>query len=55
MTKIRQDIYSVRDHVDKLFRQAALDLSEACSSDDEIKKEMHEAVERWAKGKDGGA
>jgi hypothetical protein len=45
----KQDIESVRRNVDKLFRTAVLDLREAYSSDREIKREMHEAVDRIMK------
>jgi hypothetical protein len=46
MTKFVQDILSARRKVDELFRQAALELSAACSSDEKVKQEMHEAVDR---------
>lgn len=46
MANIKQDIQSVRRKVDELFREAAIELSAACSSDEKVKQEMHEAVDR---------
>jgi len=46
MTAYKQDLFSVRHSIDQLFRYAVLELRTACSSNDEIKKEMQEAVER---------
>jgi hypothetical protein len=47
MTKFVQDILSARRKVDELFREAALVLNAACSSDEKVKQEMHEAVDRY--------
>ncbi len=44
--KMRIDPESARRNVDELFRQAALKLSATCSSDEKVKQEMHEAVDR---------
>ena len=46
MANIKQHIQSVRRKVDELFREAAIELSSACSSDEKVKQEMHEAVDR---------
>lgn len=46
MANIKQDIQSVRRKVDELFREAAIELSAVCSSDEKVKQEMHEAVDR---------
>ena len=45
---------SVRRKVDKLFQEVALELSDTCSSDEEIKQEMLEAAKRWAAKKEDG-
>jgi hypothetical protein len=46
MADIKQDIHSVRRKLDPIIQQAIAELSTACSSDAEIKKELHAAVER---------
>ena len=45
---VHRDLESVRQKVDYIFQSSvALELSEACSTDEEIKQEMYKAVERW--------